>query len=114
MLEIRKDDMVLKVSNGSFKSMYGPSGWVVADAPPVEPSQKPPVAPMGAVGNIPPSDWDTSPGNTQGAPTSDSDEDTLFKMNVDELRQYASLLGIKVKDLKTRNKLIEAIKSHKE
>ena len=39
------------------------------------------------------------------------EEETLNKMSDDELKQYASLLGIQTKDLNGRKKLMEAIKA---
>ena len=95
MLKISKDNMVLEVTRGAFKSVYGPSGWAVVEDTSVESPQESPKAPGEAGGSIP-----------------TPNEDTLSNMTEDELRQYASLLGIKVKDLKTREKLIRSIKAH--
>lgn len=114
MLKISKDNMVLEVTRGAFKSVYGPSGWAVVEDTSVESPQEPPKASGEAGGSIPTPNHETPSEGHQEPPETnlESDEDTLSNMTEDELRQYASLLGIKVKDLKTREKLIRSIKAH--
>lgn len=116
MLKISKGNMVLEVTMGAFKTIYGPSGWAVVEDTPVESPQEPSEAPGEAGGSIPTPDPETPPEDHSEASEADqnSDEKVLSEMTEDELRQYASLLGIKVKDLKTREKLVEAIKAHQE
>lgn len=115
MLKITKLGQTLKVTQGAFKSIYGPAGWVVVDESPVKASEEPPVAPGGQ------GDSNHTPDQESGSDTPDtpqnlavSDEETLTKMSDTELKQYASLLGIKTKDLKTRAQLMEAIQAHQE
>lgn len=109
MLKICKGGMTLEVPKGAFKSIYAPSGWTMMD-------YTPKIPPMGSsedfmgegVVTIPPSTE-----NDSEEPQELSEEETLNNMTDVELKQYASLLGIGVKNLKTRKDLMEAIRSHK-
>lgn len=118
MLKIHKDGMVLEVSKGAFKSIYSPSGWAVVEETPVMAPEEPPEAPGVSGGSNPtpdPSEPPEGPYNSSDGETpSPSEEDTLENMSDNELKQYASLLGLKVKDLKTRESLIKAIQDHQE
>lgn len=114
MIKIHKGEMILKVPMGSFRTIYHPAGWSVVEDIPVEPSQEPSKAPGEGRGSTPPTGSET---HSKDPPrphsqNAESDENTLSNMTDNELRQYASLLGIRVKDLKTRDKLIKAIRAH--
>lgn len=114
MLKIYKGNMVLEVPKGSYKSIYAPSGWAVVEDTPVEPPQEPSPAPVeGEDSNTTPNQ-EPSPEAPQEDQTPESEDDVLSKMSESELRQYASLLGIKVRDFKTKDKLVKAIKAHQE
>lgn len=109
MLKIYKGGMTLEVPKGAFKSIYAPSGWTMMDYTPKIPPMGPSEDFMGeGVVTIPPS---TENGSEE--PQELSEEETLNNMTDVELKQYASLLGIGVKNLKTRKDLMEAIRSHK-
>lgn len=117
MLRITNGKQTLVVSKGAFKEMYSHSGWVVVDSTPAMPLQEPAEGPGGEGGSKP-----TTPVNNLSEGPSDGldgdesldEEDTLQNMSEVELKQYASLLGIKTKTLKTREELMEAIKAHQE
>lgn len=114
MIKIYKDNMVLEVPRGSFKHMYKPAGWSLEDPNPGDTPYEAAEASGELGGDTTPLDNETP---TEASPeavggSSDPDEDTLRGMSEDELRQYASLLGIRVKELKSREKLIRAIKNH--
>ena len=115
MLRITNGKQTLVVTKGAFKELYSNSGWSPVENTPILTPLEPPVTPgdedsinstMGQE-NI----EENSP-NVQGEST--NEEDTLKNMSEVELKQYASLLGIKTKNLKTREELMEAIKSHQE
>lgn len=115
MLKITKRGQTMMVSKGAFKSVYSRAGWAVVDETPVEAPQEPAVAPGEAGDSNTTADPETGSDGTSMAPdTEASDEETLAKMSDTELKQYASLLGIKTKDLKTREQLMEAIQAHQE
>lgn len=116
MLRITREGQTLLVPKGAFRELYSPLGWVVEGCPPT--------APWGpAMGDkreggenttLPPeTPPDTLPNDPEPNKNLD-EEDVLQNMSEVELKQYASLLGIKTKDLKTREGLMKAIKSHKE
>lgn len=116
MLRITLGGQTLLVPKGAFKELYSPLGWVVEESP----STAPWWPAMGSKGG---GEGDTTPEpeTSSDAPSSDpesnknlDEEDILQNMSEVELKQYASLLGIKTKNLKTREGLVEAIKSHKE
>jgi len=107
MLKITNGEQTLIVTKGAFKEMYSPAGWVVVNTAPTMPLQELAKALEEGGGSNPPSDQEDSPEDL-------SEEDTLKNMSEVELKQYASLLGIKTKSLKTREELMEAIKAHKE
>lgn len=115
MLKITKRGQTLMVSKGAFKSVYSRAGWAVVDETPVEAPQEPAVAPGEAGDSNTTTDLETGSDGASTAPDTEvSDEETLAKMSDTELKQYASLLGIKTKDLKTREQLMEAIQAHQE
>lgn len=117
MLRITNGEQTLIVSKGAFKELYSPSGWAVVDDTPAMPPQEPAVAPGEAGDSNTTSDQETgSDGHSGGSDGDDTqdEENTLQNMSEVELKQYASLLGIKTKTLKTREELMEAIKAHKE
>lgn len=111
MIKISKGHLVLEVTSGAYKAIYKAAGW----SPVGETTAAAPQAPAvgvseeGGSSNSTPEGQEAST-EPQGANT--GEEDTLNKMSDDELKQYASLLGIQTKDLKGRKKLMEAIKAH--
>lgn len=126
MVKITNGDLVLKVTGGAFRSIYAPAGWVeVGETPAMAPAEPPvgsqetggsnhtadPVkAPEGhSVDSEDPEGEEPPKGHTVEDPT---DEETLAGMTDVELKQYASLLGIKTKGLKTKEELMKAIKAH--
>lgn len=117
MLRITNGEQTLIVSKGAFKELYSSSGWAVVDDTPAMPPQEPAVTPWGGGGSNHIADPENlSDGHSEGPDGDDTpdEENTLQNMSEVELKQYASLLGIKTKTLKTREELMEAIKSHKE
>lgn len=111
MMKISKNGLVLEVTSGAYKSMYKAAGW----SPVRETIAAAPQKPAGGVsqegGSNPPPKGHEAPTEPQKAHT--GEEETLHKMSDDELKQYASLLGIQTRDLKGRKKLMEAIKNHR-
>lgn len=117
MLRITNGKQTLIVSKGAFKELYSPSGWAVVDDTLAMPLQEPAVTPGGGGGSNPTADPENpSEGHSEGSDEDDTQdgENTLQNMSEVELKQYASLLGIKTKTLKTREELVEAIKAHEE
>ena len=108
MLRITNGEQTLIVSKGAFKELYSSSGWAVVDDTPAMPPQEPAVTPGEGGG----SNHTTDPENHSDGGDTQDEENTLQNMSEVELKQYASLLGIKTKTLKTREELMEAIKSH--
>lgn len=116
MLRITREGQTLLVPKGAFKELYSPLGWVVERCPPT--------APWGlAMGDNGEGGENTTspPKLPPDTPSSDlesnknlDEEDILRNMSEMELKQYASLLGIKTKNLKTREDLMKAIRSYKE
>lgn len=116
MLRITNGEQTLIVSKGAFKELYSPSGWEVVDDTTAMPTQEPAVAPGGGGGSNHTAGPENHPdGHSVGSEVDDiqDEENTLQNMSEVELKQYASLLGIKTKTLKTREELMEAIKAHK-
>lgn len=117
MLRITNGEQTLIVSKGAFKELYSPSGWAVVDDTPAMLPQESQQAPGEGGGSNPTADPENlSDSHSEGSDGDDlqDEENTLQNMSEVELKQYASLLGIKTKTLKTREELMEAIKSHKE
>ena len=109
MMKISKNGLVLEVTSGAYKSMYKAAGWSPVGETTAAAPQKPAVGVSQDGGsNSTPEDNEVSE-EPQGAHT--GEEEILNKMSDDELRQYASLIGIQTKDLKGRKKLMEAIKA---
>lgn len=110
MIKISKGNLVLEVTSGAYKAIYKAAGWSPVEETPAAVPQAPAVDVSGEGGsNSTPGDLEAST-KPQGANM--GEEETLNKMSDDELKQYASLLGIQTKDLKGRKKLMEAIKAH--
>lgn len=117
MLRITDGKQTLTVSKGAFKELYSHSGWTVVDSAPAMPPQEPAVTPGEGGGSNPTAEPKDSSNGLNTAPGEDNtqdEENTLQNMSEVELKQYASLLGIKTKTLKTRKELMEAIKAHQE
>lgn len=109
MIKISKGGRVLEVTSGAYKAIYKATGWSPVDKTPAAASQKPAVDVSGEGGSNSIPEGREASTELQEAHTG---EETLNKMSDDELKQYASLLGIQTKDLKGRKKLMEAIKAH--
>lgn len=109
MLKITNGIQHLIVSKGAFKELYSHSGWAVVDETPAMLPQEPAMTP-GELGGKP----TTNPETPTDAHPEATEEEVLQNMSEVELKQYASLLGIKARSLKTREELVEAIKAHKE
>lgn len=128
MVKITNGDLVLKVSSGAFKSIYAPAGWVKVGETPAMVPEEPAVGSQETGGSNHTADPVEAPEGHSGAsedhkggePTEGhtgedpTDEETLTGMTDVELKQYASLLGIKTNGLKTKEELMEAIKAHQE
>jgi len=114
MLRITRGGQTLLVPKGAFKELYSPLGWVVEGSSPTA-SQWPDMGVSGEGDTTP--DPETPPDAPSSDPESNKnldEEGILQNMSEVELKQYASLLGIKTKNLKTREGLMEAIRSHRE
>lgn len=117
MIKISKGGRVLEVTSGAYKAIYKATGWSPVEETPVAAPQEPAVG-VSEVGGSNPTPEDSTASEEPQEPQEDqedsgeSGDETLNKMSNDELRQYASLLGIQTKDLKGRKKLMEAIKAH--
>lgn len=112
MIKISKGGLVLEVTSGAYKAIYKAAGWSPVGETPAAAPQTPSGGVSGAGGSNPSPEDHTTSGEPQGDHT--GEEETLNKMSDDELKQYASLLGIQTTDLKSRKKLMEAIKAHQE
>lgn len=126
MVKITNGDLVLKVTGGAFRSIYAPAGWVeVGETPAMVPEEPavgsqetggsnhtadPVEAPNGHSEASEGPEGEEPPGGHTGEDL--TDEETLAGMTDVELKQYASLLGIKTKGLKTKEELMKAIKAH--
>ena len=114
MIKISKGGQVLEVTSGAYKAIYKATGWSPVEETPVAAPQEPAVGVSEAGGSNPTPEDSTASEELQEdqEASEESGDETLNKMSNDELRQYASLLGIQTKDLKGRKKLMEAIKAH--
>lgn len=110
MIKITKGGRVLEVTSGAYKAIYKAAGWSPVEETPVAAPQELTVDVSEAGDSNPTPEGQEASTEPQGANM--GDEETLNKMSDDELKQYASLLGIQTKDLKGRKKLMEAIKAH--
>lgn len=114
MIKISKGGRVLEVTSGAYKAIYKATGWSPVEKTTAAAPQEPAVG-VSEVGdsNLTPEALTASEEPQEDQEDSgESGDKTLNKMSNDELRQYASLLGIQTKDLKGRKKLMEAIKAH--
>lgn len=110
MIKISKGSLVLEVTSGAYKAIYKAAGWSPVEETPIAAPQAPAVDVSEEGGsNSTPEGQEAS---TEPQEANMGEEETLNKMSDDELKQYASLLGIQTKDLKGRKKLMEAIKAH--
>lgn len=110
MIKISKGHLVLEVTSGAYKAIYKAAGWSPVEETPVAASQESAVGVSEEGGSNSTPEGQEASTEPQGANM--GEEETLNKMSDDELKQYASLLGIQTKDLKGRKKLMEAIKAH--
>lgn len=114
MLTIHKNGRTLQVTDGAFQSIYRHTGWSVVSEAPVEAPQEPAEAPGVAGGSNhtpqeekPTSELPTAPEK----PSPSEEEEDLSTLSMEELRQYGSLLGIKVSGMSRKN-LIKAIQEN--
>lgn len=117
MIKISKGGRVLEVTSGAYKAIYKATGWSPVGETPVAAPQEPAEGVSEVGDSNPTPEAITASEEPQGdledlESSGESGDETLNKMSNDELRQYASLLGIQTKDLKGRKKLMEAIKAH--
>lgn len=117
MIKISKGGLVLEVTSGAYKAIYRAAGWSPMEETPIAAPQEPAVGVSEAGGSNPTPEDSTASEEPQEDQedqevSEESGDETLNKMSNNELRQYASLLGIQTKDLKGRKKLMEAIKAH--
>lgn len=110
MIKISKGGRVLEVTSGAYKTIYKATGWSPVEETSAAAPQEPAVDVSEEGGSNPTPEAITASEEPQEANM--GGEETLNKMSDDELKQYASLLGIQTKDLKGRKKLMEAIKAH--
>lgn len=110
MIKISKGHLVLEVTSGAYKAIYKAAGWSPVEETLASAPQEPAVDVSGEGGSNSTPESQEASTEPQGANM--GEEETLNKMSDDELKQYASLLGIQTKDLKGRKKLMEAIKAH--
>lgn len=120
MIKISKGGRVLEVTSGAYKAIYKATGWSPVEETPAAAPQEPAEG-VSEAGGSNPTPEDSTASEEPQEPQEDqedqeaseeSGDETLNKMSNNELRQYASLLGIQTKDLKGRKKLMEAIKAH--
>lgn len=106
MIDIKKGDIKVRVPKSAYQTHFKPYGWTTVGKEPATPSSEPPKE------SEEPSKGNNTPGSEDGSkgPQTSSKED-LSKMSDEALKQYASLLGIKTKDLKTREEILKAIES---
>ena len=117
MIKISKGGQVLEVTSGAYKAIYRAAGWSPVEETPVAAPQEPAMGVSEAGGSNPTPEDSTASEEPQEdqedqEASEESGDETLNKMSNNELRQYASLLGIQTKNLKGRKKLMEAIKAH--
>lgn len=110
MIKISKGHLVLEVTSGAYRAIYKAAGWSSVEETLVAAPQAPAVGVSGEGGSNSTPEGQEASTEPQGANM--GEEETLNKMSDDELKQYASLLGIQTKDLKGRKKLMGAIKAH--
>lgn len=110
MIKISKGGLVLEVTSGAYKAIYKAAGWSpVGETPAAAPQELAVDVSEEGGSNSTPEGHEAS---EEPPEANMGEEETLNKMSDDELKQYASLLGIQTKDLKGRKKLMEAIKAH--
>lgn len=100
MVTIYKDGKTARVPAGAVKTHFLPYGWSTTKPKKTKQAASTPPPPP------PPNEEDQ---NDQTPPGDD-----LSKMNDKELKQYAALLGIEVKGLKSREDILKAIEDAKD
>lgn len=103
MITIYKNGQKAVVPANAFKSMFQPYGWSLTP-----PSDKPKKG--GKKEKLPPPPLKEEEDDEEEDTPEKTTED-LEKMTEPELRQYAALLGIKTKNLKSRDEVMEAIEA---
>lgn len=108
MITIHKNGATRRVTKSAFREIFSPLGWKAEMVFTTKAPQEAAKAPGEAQGSKP----TMGKGEPSHEPDMDSGgEETLDNMSDGELRQYASLLGVKTSGLKTRKDLIRAINS---
>lgn len=105
MITIYKGNQKAVVPSGSYKSLFKPYGWT---------TKKPKATPKEEDHTEETSGQQEGQGNTaqeeQGnTQQQEGDKTPLENMSEQELRQYAALVKVNVKGLKTREELLEAL-----
>lgn len=96
MITIYKGNQKAVVPSGSYKHMFKPYGWT---------TKKPKGTPQ-EEDHI---EETTTPKEQGNAPQQEGSKTSLESMSDQELRQYAALVKVNVKGLKTREELLEAL-----
>lgn len=107
MITIHKNGATRRVTKSAFLEIFLPMGWKAEMTFPTKAPQEADKAPGGTGGSKPTNGGD-EPHHSHNKAT---EEDTLENMSDGELKQYASLLGVKTAGLKSRKDLIRAINS---
>lgn len=97
MLTIYKGNQVAVIPSGSYKIMFKPYGWTTEK--------------LGGFseGDGPTKDTEHPVRPSLGDDHSRGNKTTLENMSEQELRQYASLVKVNVRGLKTREELLKAL-----
>lgn len=116
MLRVTKKGMTLMVSKGAYGEIYSRKGWVPLDTNSSKDSQELYKGHKAEVADNHPSMVKDSnlgpPGPSESI--SPQEEDLLKDMSTMELKQYASLLGLNVGKLKSREDMVQAIRKHEQ
>lgn len=108
MITIHKNGATRRVTKSAFREIFSPLGWkaemVFTTKAPQEAARA-----SGGTGGSKPTNGGDEPHH--GPNKAHTEEDTLENMSDGELKQYASLLGVKTAGLKSRKDLIRAINS---
>lgn len=103
MITIYKGNQKAVVPSGSYKSLFKPYGWT---------TKKPKATPKEEDHTEETSGQQERQGDTNHGEQGDTNEGgktPLENMSEQELRQYAALVKVNVKGLKTREELLEAL-----
>lgn len=116
MVKIRRGSHVLTVTNGAFKSLYAPMGYVVVET---EGDAKVPRTPdeVTTTPDATDSSEDDSEGTEDDSEPEDEPEDDeleekpISEMSFKELKEYASRHGLNVNGLSSKQEIRRALKN---